>query len=335
MPVQAVGNLPALPSLPACVRFSGLELLLDVGRACTRPEMVDDPETLFALFRYVTKISKYNGNMKLVNDVSNLDTHKKKVLSDEFGCGFSFLVSRRLLGTKLFLDTSTAIQEGWIRTTSSKSQRPDYVGWSSRNNPLVVLEAKGTQSRGYCQRQIARGCDQVSSVVLPHGLSSIRIAVGVELQRLDQQNTTTVLVGDPEGAEGHAFDFRDAHLETIVRGHYARVAALIGDAEMLDRLAEYPSEGEGKLREFESDHRMYIGSTLRFRHPDGSATLFVGIDREIRGQLLDSTQYASVLERVEFADDGSSEYGPQDRVRRADGTILAFWLEGPLSELSQ
>ena len=128
VPFRKVGSLPALSSLPPTLRFTGLDLLLDVGRACTRPEMVDDPERLFALFRYATKISTGDPNMRLTSQVSEMDTHKKKVLSDEFGCGFAFLAARRLLNTTMFLDTTTAVRGRWIGTASPKSRQPDYIG---------------------------------------------------------------------------------------------------------------------------------------------------------------------------------------------------------------
>ena len=335
VPVQGVGDLSALPQLPPDVAFSGLELLLDVGRACTRPEVSDDPERLFALFRYATKICADNENMRLSNVVYDMDTHKKKVLSDEFGCGFSFLISRHLLGTSVFLDTSTAIRRGWVQTESSRSKQPDYLSWRTNNGVPVVLEAKGTQSKGYGKKQIARGCDQVRAVVLPRVSHAIRIVVGVELQRLDQEHETTVLVGDPESADRYEYAFRGSLVEIIARCHYFRVAALIGDTQLLAHLGGHESEGEARLEEFEIGTRTYVGSALQFRHGDSSATFRIGIDQEVRGQLLASARYASLLERIQHADDSSVEHRLQNAVRRGDGTILSFQLEGPLSELEE
>ena len=268
VPLRAVGSLPALPSLPPTLRFSGLDLLLDAGLACTRPEMVDDPERFFAFFRYATKISTSHSNMKLTSEVSDMDTHKKKVLSDEFGCGFAFLAARRLLNTHMFLDTTTALRQGLVTTASPKSQQPDYIGWDVPGNTLVVLEAKGTQSRGYCRKQIAKGCNQIRSVSFRKSLSVIRIVVGVELKREDQRAETTIFVGDPEEAEGLEYIFNVPPDEAIRRTHYARVAALIGDAEMLHQLGEYLPEDEGHLQELDSDQRTYVGSSFQFRHRD-------------------------------------------------------------------
>ena len=335
VPVQPVGFIPVLTSLPGRLRFRGLDLLLNVGIACTRPEIAGDPERLFALFRYATKISATGQNMALTHDVAEMDVHKKAVLSDEFGCGFSFLASYALVGASTLLDTSTAIRRGWVKTASRRSQLPDYVGWSTTNKALIVLEAKGTQSTGYCRRQIARGCEQVKGVMLPQGVSSVRIAVGVELRRVDQEGQTTVFVGDPESTDQHEYAFVRPYSEAIVRGHYARVASLIGDGEMLRRLGEYHSEGDSALQVLEGPEHTYVGSTLRFTGRDGSATLFVGIDREIRGYLLESTRYASVLERLNMADGGDTSQGAPDHVRRTDGTLLALELEGPLSEPNQ
>lgn len=334
VPLQAVGSLPALPSLPPTVRFTGLELLLDVGLACTRPELADDPERLFALFRYATKISTGDPNMKLISEVSDMDTHKKKVLSDEFGCGFAFLVARHLLNTYKFLDTKTALRQGLVKTASPKSQQPDYIGWDPLSNTLVVLEAKGTQSRGYCRTQIARGCNQIRSVNIPNSVSVTRIAVGVELKREDEKAETTIFVGDPEETEGQEYIFNVPPGEAVGRIHYARVAALIGDGKMLHQLGEYPPEDDGHLQELHADQRTYVGSSFQFRHRDcrdSLVTLFVGIDEDVRNQVIHSAQYDGVLERAIIPDESESADRPQHVVRRPDGTILFLRSKGPLT----
>lgn len=313
------------------LRFSGFDLLLDAGLACTRPEMVDDPERFFALFRYATKISTSHRNMKLTSEVSDMDTHKKKVLSDEFGCGFAFLVARRLLNTHIFLDTTTALRRGLVSTASPKSQQPDYIGWDFTGNTVVVLEAKGTQSRGYCRKQIAKGCDQIRSVSFRKGLSVIRVAVGVELKRENQRAKTTIFVGDPEEAEGLEYIFKVSPDEAIRRIHYARVAALIGDAEMLHELGKFLPKDEGHLQELDFDQRTYVGSSFRFRHRDSLATLFVGIDEDVRSQVIHSVQYDGVRKSAIISSESESVDCPQHVVRRLDGTILFFRSEGSLS----
>jgi hypothetical protein len=78
-----VSPIPGLPAPAPSISFSGLELLKWVGQACTRPHVHDDPERLFALLRYATRIRARGSNPVLHQDLRELDSHKKKVLSDE------------------------------------------------------------------------------------------------------------------------------------------------------------------------------------------------------------------------------------------------------------
>ncbi len=332
VPLRVVNNAPMPASLPQNLQFTGLELLLDVGLACTRPEMTDDPERLFALLRYGTKLSPANTNLRLKGSVAELDSHKKKVLSDEFGCGFAFLAARRLLNTSVFLDTTTARRQGLLTTTSTKSQQPDYIGMNHVGGELIVLEAKGTQTKGYCRKQVRAGCGQVTKVNFKGGVKATRIAIGTELQREDHNSNTTIFVGDPEEAEGNEYVFNVLPQEAIVRSHYARIAALIGDADLLGRVAEYPAGERSDLQKSTLRKRVYVGSGFQFRYRNSLVGLFVGIDNDFRRRAMETKQYKSILtEHAEFTDD-AQPVGAEHFTLRPDGTVLQLWAKGPLSE---
>ena len=179
------------------------------------------------------------------------------------------------------------------------------------------------------------GCNQIRNVSFVGGLSATSIAVGVELQREDQRADTTVFVGDPEEADGARYFFDVMPSQAIVRIHYLRVAALIGDAQMLRQLGAYPPQNEGDLQEFTVDQRAYVGSSCRFRYRDSLATLFVGIDRGFRRSLIHSTQFEGVLESASAPEEAETVDHPRPFARRPDGTILYFRSEGPLSEQNQ
>ena len=87
VPVVATSAIPGLPTPPRAIAVAGERLLLDIGRAASRPEATDDPARLFGVFRYASSISGAHSTLTLAADYHGLDTHKKKVLSDEFGCG--------------------------------------------------------------------------------------------------------------------------------------------------------------------------------------------------------------------------------------------------------
>jgi len=59
--------------------------------------------------------------MSLSVEVADLDPHEKKVLSDEIGCGISFLICSRILATSVYLDLCDAIRSS-ATGNSSKSQ---------------------------------------------------------------------------------------------------------------------------------------------------------------------------------------------------------------------
>lgn len=208
-----VGDCTALGPLPPAVQFTGLELLFAIGRACSRPDVLDDPSRLFALFKYCNVISLAD-EFRLKRDVESVDSHKKKVLSDEFGCGMSFIVGSQCFGANFFLDFSTAVQRGWVATTAPKSRRPDYVTKPSGvSGELTLLEAKGTQtSLQYSQQdQIPSGCNQLESVNLVDSSYSIqkRAVVGIALQGEDEPLATTCHVGDSVSKPGYTFTFSD------------------------------------------------------------------------------------------------------------------------------
>ncbi len=331
VPLQYVGTVSGLTSPPQTLQFTGLDLLLDIGRACTRPEINDDPERLFAIFRYATKISSSmssnNPNLRLVSQVADMDIHKKKVLSDEFGCGFAFIVARRLFNADIFLDTFTAMRLGILNTSSPRSQQPDYFSVSLAGAKALIIEAKGTQSNNYCLSQIAKGCNQVKAVNLPSINSAIRVVIGAELRREDHSSDTTIFIGDPDEIEGHEYDFNIPLSEAIVRCHYIRVASLIGDAEMLHKLENfdnrdrsYKHKTEHHLETQTLEKRKYVGSKFQFRSGASNAGFFIGIDDEIRHHILESNNCESFL-------DISKKQIDSQKPQRPDGTILHFWSE--------
>src|SRR5690349_7075251 len=97
VPSTALQLIPGV-QLPPVLQFSGVDLLNEVGRATTRPDVIDDPDRLFALFRYGTKISNQIPNFRLSNARRLRDIHKSSVLSDELGAGFALLFASRVLG---------------------------------------------------------------------------------------------------------------------------------------------------------------------------------------------------------------------------------------------
>lgn len=78
VPVNEVTPIPGV-TLPSSLSFSGVELLNEVGRAATRPDIVDDPDRLFALFRYGTKIATQTPNFGLSSILRTRLPHTERV----------------------------------------------------------------------------------------------------------------------------------------------------------------------------------------------------------------------------------------------------------------
>ena len=68
VPLITVGNCAALGPLPPNLSFNGLELMLDIGSSCTRPDIFDDPSPLFALFKDASTIAG-TSELKLKADI--------------------------------------------------------------------------------------------------------------------------------------------------------------------------------------------------------------------------------------------------------------------------
>lgn len=318
---------------PQTLQFSGVDLLNAIGRAMTRPDAIDDPDRLFALFRYGTKISNQVPNFRLSSARRIRDIHKGSVLSDEVGAGFAFLFASNVLGTAIFLDLPDAIRRGEIIRPAPKSTVPDYIGLYGPSNSVVILEAKGSQTKNRCRtRQMPKGCEQVASVGLPGGKISTRVVVGIELRRDDVAGDTTMFIGDPPEEKSYPY-FQDVRPEELaLRQHYKRVAALIGDLPLLRRVEEegvsekIPTE----LVSTKVGSRAAVGSTFQFHTDNGSVGFFVGIDLEVRESLFSSLNPTQgkmpVLEPQRGqakADDRFSSFS----ISR-DGTVMEIWFQG-------
>jgi hypothetical protein len=260
-------------------------------------------------------------------------------LSDEIGSGFALLVAGQTLGTTVFLDTADAIRRRLVRTQAPNSLVPDYIGFYGPNGETVILEAKGTQSRWYsAQRQIPKGCEQVASVALTDGAPCLRVVVGVELRKDVHPTDTTVFFGDPEERHAYTYQFEGTPRAAAVRQHYARIAALVGDWELLRHAGERVPEGEpAPLVHRTVAGREVIGSTFEVWSGRSITGFFAGIDLLTRENVLHTLSSPVAVSQpavpgVEPGHGGAREEGrllSHFSIAR-DGTVLELWAEGDL-----
>lgn len=301
LPVVAVGSVSGLPPLRQTVKFSGIRLLGEIGLAASRPDMLHNPARHFAVLKYATSLSSC-AEFLLHQSIPRVDQHKRKVLSDDFGAGFSFVAARPLLGATFFLDLKTAILKGKVVRKRGGTQEPDYVALLP-GNELALVEAKGTQTRYYAKRQVKAGCDQLK----PWKAGRIgypikyRAAIGIELGINGRPGTSKLFVGDPDEApDSEPLDLGEDSRDTIVRDHFARAAAFSGDTELLARLdADGASVDEaGELEHEQILGRTFVGSRLRISCGASEAILFVGIDEEVRGRAVEGSVHAAADEAL-------------------------------------
>jgi hypothetical protein len=332
IPVECVGNCKALGKVPEEISFTGLELLLAIGRACTRPQLPFDPARLFALFRYAGVISQSSGQLSLDLVLRTTDSHKLAVLSDEFACGMSFLVAQKTFGATYFLDFETAVYYKWVSTTATKRQRPDFIGQPfDRSFRLFLLEAKGTQdSHSYCKNaQIPKGCAQVGNVLLANDLYSIekRAVVGLALNYELDSASSRVYIGDPPGGRGHEYKFVTQNKTFVPDSHYLRIASLIGDRELAAALGgqelgkKSPRPEPQTLDVLEVNARMCVGSLVVYESQGAQLRVFVGLDGGLRHRLL---MRGSALGDAHLPKERATKGRNNGMALAEDGSVLQF-----------
>lgn len=299
VPLVPIGNVAGLPALPTGIGFSGLKLLQDVGLATTRPNVLDDPARHFALLKYASSLSDV-AKFALHRDAKKADAHKKKVASDEFGCGFAFLVARRVLNAKHFLDLRTAVDDGIVALPTAISKQPDYIASGHDRTRLIALEAKGTQSGvSDSKRQVTAGCKQVAACTIADATYSFvaRAAVGISLAREEQRVTSVVHISDPPEDARDPLVFSEDVARALIASHYARAAAFAGDDDLAIALRQRGERRPDALLErATAGNRKFVGSRLRLHTSDDNSAieLFLGLDAEVRGYLLERDMDAAV-----------------------------------------
>jgi hypothetical protein len=276
-----------IPGLAAQVQFNGLSLLLDIGVACTTPYH-SGLHSMFSILKYPSLISELP-TFRFRNGTAQIDTHKKKVVSDEFGCGAAFMVARSLFQKTQFLDFQTAVAVGLVQTNAPQSRQPDYLAWGPQNSAsIMLLEAKGTQtSLNYAASQIIDACDQlVQATVIAPGYSQARVAVALALMRENSGNVTTIYVGDPDPEPKYKVTPIGELVEVIRRSHYVRTALFTRDVELATYLKSGGVDTPDRTERREVQGNTYFGSSLVMRSESSTLNVFVGLDARIRRALL-------------------------------------------------
>jgi len=273
--------------IPSTLTATGVEILSAIGRACTRPDDPTAPAAAFAILKYSESIAD-SPELALAEDLIDLDSHKKTVVSDEFGCGMALLMAERYLATPRLMDVESGISQGSLATDHPRSRRPDYFGETAEATPRVlILEAKGTQSGlPYAKKQVESGCGQLPMVNLSGawaGRPAVRTVVSTSLARVDEASNTTILVGDPEPAnEKVNYELREDLVRAVSRAHYGRLATLTGDRDLLVRTERRARILGVPMVPHRFGEREFLGVVIAITGPQGVLMAFAGVDSSMR-----------------------------------------------------
>lgn len=208
------GSKPVPPELIARTGKRDVNVLaaLLFTAIATRPPTVRgfDLSDSWAWFRYLPAMA--NGSeLRLRPEWEDVDTHQKRVLSDELGVGFTIQFVTEALDCVDFADTLYLIKlidpNGLYLISKAKrgpAKSPDYI-LIDRSSKYIVLECKGTQSsRRELRDAISRGRAQKQNVG-SLGSSSIKhsLVAGLFIPQWPVAEDPCILVADPEGDELH------------------------------------------------------------------------------------------------------------------------------------
>jgi hypothetical protein len=147
--------------------------------------------------------------------------------------------------------------------------------------------------------------------------------VGIALQGENEPSATTCHVGDPGPISGYTFTFSDDVDRCIAKSHYARVASLIGDAELAASITKLRHTTPVQLVERPTGSRTLSGTSLTLTSDEGSINIFAGIDTDVRRFVMEGADLGliqSIVAEVSNSFQGSQEVS----VDGGDGSFLVL-----------
>jgi len=152
-----------------------------------------DTLSLYPFWKYGFCFSE-DGTLKL--QFTEIDSHKKANMADEFGMGFAAWAMEELFNCKAWCDTSDALHDWEIEQIGSRL--PDFV-CLFEDGSFGVFEAKGTTTtKGTAKSQTEDGKEQTATIEAISGSVAVRCACEIHL---NQTGISTLILRDPEPTE--------------------------------------------------------------------------------------------------------------------------------------
>ena len=137
-----------------------------------------DPFATMTLYPFWKYGFAFGGSEGLVLNPGQEDPHKKAVVADEMGMGFTAWAMEEVFGCETWADASALIAEGMV--IPSGGRRPDFV-CTFPDGSLGIFEAKGTTgTAGDLTPALATGKLQAGAITAATPIK-YRVVVGVAL----------------------------------------------------------------------------------------------------------------------------------------------------------
>jgi hypothetical protein len=243
----------------------------------------------WAYVRYCAAIDFTSPFLRLVEEWSDLDSHQKTILSDDWGVGFTthWLASR--LGYRSYCDGRYFIQRlkglGIAKVNKTPNKRgpykcPDFI-FEDGNGLFHVVECKGNQQgEVFLNSQLSDGLVQKQSIIFANEQSQVgqRLVAGLFAAESSSEETSRLAIRDPE-PRGLVVTIRDdvrpdEIRDIIHREDLARQIILLGGSEIAAQLLEMPT----KDSIVHSHRKRLFAEAIR--------NLLSGLDRQVDGQWL-------------------------------------------------
>ncbi len=245
---QSGGGAPSFPS----TFTSGLstyvmnitEMLMMIGYLTTPISSTGVSLSEFwAWIRYLAAIAN-QADLSLTQSFSELDSHQKTILSDDFGVGVPMLWLADKLSLMQIVDGRYFVQRiavsiGATQARTAKrgpDKTPDFVA-QDMSGKWHVIECKGTQSgSGYSQKQLGihgppaeGGVAQKLSIRFPPGHTGQRLVCGLSID-VEGGNGSVLRIIDPPLNEPFVLDSAEIKFaqDAANRGVLARALRMAG-----------------------------------------------------------------------------------------------------------
>jgi hypothetical protein len=266
---------PSFPNATA-TQVDFLTSLLQVG-ALTVPRRgaACSLAAYWAYIRYIAAIDYQSPTLRLIPDWSELDSHQKTILSDDWGVGFttSWLASR--LSYTSFCDGRYFIERlkglGLVTVNRGPEKHgpyksPDFI-FLDTSGLFHIVECKGTQqSVSGLRSAMSDGVAQKRGIAFSDEQTCVaqRIVGGLFIADSDCKGQSVLAFADPAPREGLIVSVQNSSHPDIIRdqvhrGDLAIQLQLVGAQFLADELQRLPAQTEDAQQE----RRNHIAGAVR------------------------------------------------------------------------